>query len=146
MPVEKNPYDDEKLAAIRAGQEDPLVQYFIVRKDLDMSPGKIAAQVAHAAQMVALKYFEYKFSRCIPRDIGKEIKAEVFKKWMDESFRKVILKADEKQFEKVKEEAWCQVVKDAGLTEVETGTETVLVLWPMKKSEVPKVIQRLRVM
>ena len=143
MPVENNPHDNEQLAAIRANQEDPLVQYFVVRKDLDMSPGKMAAQVAHGAQMTAFKYFEYKF---MPEDIGKSVKADMFLTWMNESFRKVVLKADLKQFNKVKEELDCFLVRDAGLTEVESGSETVLALWPMKKSSAPKVIQRLRVM
>ena len=146
MPVENNPHDNEQLAVIRAAQEDPLVQYFVVRKDLDMSPGKIAAQVAHAAQMIVFRYWEYKLLPGIPKDIGKSIKVEIFKKWMDESFRKVVLKADEKQFNKVKEELDSFLVRDAGLTEVESGTETVLALWPMKKSSAPKVIQRLRIM
>ena len=30
-------------------QNNELIMYFIINKDLNMSPGKIAAQVAHAA-------------------------------------------------------------------------------------------------
>ena len=56
MPIEYNPFDDDQLAAIRANQKDPYVQYFIINKDLGMSPGKIAAQIAHAAEMFAFRY------------------------------------------------------------------------------------------
>jgi PTH2 family peptidyl-tRNA hydrolase len=147
MPVEPNPYDDGKLAEIRAGQKDPLIQYFIVRKDLDMSPGKIAAQVAHAAQMMVLAHAKRKKALPAMPLGGKEyLQLKKVDYWMEESFRKVVLRADKKQFDKVKEAMDCFLVRDAGLTEVESGTETVLALWPMRKSEVPKLIQRLRVM
>ena len=51
--------------------------------------------------------------------------------WHKESYRKVILKADDKEWEKIKEELYCFVVKDAGLTEINAGEETVLGLWPI---------------
>lgn len=53
--IEKDLYDPESVKA-RAEQEDPIVLYFIVRKDLNMSMGKTAAQVAHASQMILLNY------------------------------------------------------------------------------------------
>jgi len=60
------------------------------------------------------------------------------------SYRKATLVADDKEWEKLKEQLWCFVVKDAGLTEVDPGTETVMALWPMRKSEVPKLVKRLQ--
>jgi peptidyl-tRNA hydrolase, PTH2 family len=135
MPVEPNLYDDEKLAAIRKDQVDPIIMYFIVREDLNMTPGKLAAQCAHGAQMLLLRYWELKrASHNIPFGGAALIKCEAVDAWLKESFRKVVLRANLKEFNQVKELENCFVVRDAGLTEVDAGTETVLVLWPMKKS------------
>ena len=72
----------------------------------------------------------------------------LFREWFQTSFRKVVLRADDKEWEKVKScsEITYVVVRDAGLTEVEAGSETVLGVFPIKKSEVPKVIKRLQVL
>jgi hypothetical protein len=44
----------------RATQADPIVMYLVIRESLEMSPGKVAAQCAHASQMLTLKYFHEK--------------------------------------------------------------------------------------
>lgn len=149
MAIETNKFDDAKLAEIRVEQGDPIIMYFIVREDLGMGVGKIAAQCAHGAQMVLLCYNE-KMREFGLFKWGKYGRLCVtMKKWLDGSFRKVVLKADAKEFEKVKNDEKLDlfVVKDAGLTEVECGSETVLVAWPIMKSEAGKtVLKRLRVL
>lgn len=145
MPVEFNPFDDEKLAALRAEQTDPLVQYIVVRKSLNMSPGKIAAQCAHAAAMFVLRYNDVR--RTLPA-IGAggkfKLQCDIAKRWLDTSFRKRVKKANDSQFERIKQELDVFVVRDAGLTEVEPFTETVLCTWPMLDSKTPKFIHKLR--
>lgn len=73
---------------------------------------------------------------------------ELYIQWRRTSFRKVTLGADEKEWAKVKasQELTYQVVRDAGLTEVEPGSETVMAVWPMHKSQAPKVLKRLQVL
>lgn len=152
MPVEPNPFDDERLIQIRESQEDPIVQYYIVRTDVLMTVGKVCAQVAHGAQMFAFTYNE----RClqqiandlnkVPSDEEIRTRIEFTKKWINGSFRKVVLGGKAKDFEKIKNELNVFLVRDAGLTEVEPGTATVLVTWPMLKSTQPKFLQRLRVL
>lgn len=146
-------YNSPEEAAKRADQEDPLVMYLIVRKSLEMTPGKLAAQCSHAAQMLLLKFMDFKiwdmvsFSNELP-PFSRET-YDLFQQWLDGSFRKVVLKADEKQWKKLKEEFSERkrvLVIDAGLTELEPHTETVIGLLPMRKSEVPKIIQRLRLL
>jgi peptidyl-tRNA hydrolase len=57
----------------------------------------------------------------------------------------VVLKADQKEFEKLKDLPNFHVlVKDNGLTEVVAGTETCICFLPMKKSLAPKPIKRLQ--
>jgi len=118
--------------------QDPYVMYIIVRKKLNMSVGKIAAQCAHGVQMVLLKYFNVEKSIPGPANTA-------MLKWIGGDYRKVVLAAKESEWEKVKE-LDCFVVRDAGLTEVEKGSETVIALWPMKKSERPKVIKKIQVL
>ena len=142
MPVISNPFDDARLAKVRAEQGDPIVQYYIVRKDIPMTIGKVCAQVAHGAQIFAFYYASLKEgdhpidTRLAPVDIIEE--------WFNGSFRKVVLGGDAKDFEKVKKEIDVFVVRDAGLTEVEAGTETLLVTWPMLKSKQPKFLTKLQ--
>ena len=71
--------------------------------------------------------------------------ADLFKEWLDGSFRKVVLKSDDKEWIKIKSLISNKVlVIDAGLTELNPQTETVVGLFPIRKSNVPKIIKRLQ--
>lgn len=121
-------------------QEDPIIQYYIVNSDLEMSAGKASAQCSHGSSMFTLAW--EKFNEDIPQ--LKE-NSETIKEWFMTSFRKVVLKASKKEFDKCKELPHF-LVTDAGLTEVDSGSETVLCLLPMKKSLAPKIIRKLRLL
>lgn len=144
-------HNSPEAAAKRASQEDPIIMYLIVRESLNMSIGKTAAQCAHAAQMLMLLYMKHSPFKVI-HNFGVEdhntTQIEMMEKWLDSSFRKVVLRADEKEWEKLKKEftSYRSLVVDAGLTELEPNTETVIGLWPMYKSQVPKVVKRLQVL
>lgn len=148
-------YNSEEEVEKRASQEDPLIMYLIVRKSLEMSPGKIGAQCAHAAQMLLLKYHEFTMMDYNPSmgfptlpPFSRET-YNIFTEWLSGSFRKVVLKADEKQWKKLKEEFSDRqkvLVVDAGLTELEPGSETVIGLLPMRKSLAPRLVQKLQVL
>lgn len=147
----ENSLNDPESQEKRWNQEDPLVMYLVVNRTLEMSMGKTAAQVGHGVGLVyeyyhKLKMNENDFNRC---DIaqGVEQKEELFLKtfedWKNNSFRKVVLSANEKQFKKIKETLQCWVVVDAGFTEIPTGSETVLALAPMRKSEQPRILRKM---
>jgi len=148
MPVLNNPHDDEELKKIRESQEDPLVQYYIVRKSLKMSDGKFGTQIAHAAMIFTLEFFKLKekIERVIDLQRGGSdyIKYKQTQEWLNGSFRKITKKASDAKFEKIKEELECFLVKDAGLTEVEPGSETVLVLFPILRSKTPEIVHKLQ--
>lgn len=166
-------HDSPEAVEARASQEDPIVMYLIVHETLDMSTGKTAAQCAHASQMLTLKYFEMKeHSRKLQKRIvhpdtksgldpinadvedAKALYAltapflSIMGEWLNSSFRKVVLRADDKEWIKLKEEFKNSMVLvvDAGLTEIAAGSETVIGLWPMRKSQRPKLVQRLQVL
>ena len=84
-------------------------------------------------------------------DLDEKIKSErvmLFKNWLISSFRKVVLKADDKEWAKIKAdlEDGDVIVVDAGLTEIEPGSETVIGMHPIHKSSVGKLIKRLQVL
>ena len=155
--------NSSEAVAARATQEDPIVMYLIVRESLGMSSGKIGAQCAHAAQMLLLQYVNeqakwqagfdlvYGLSQEEFDSVSEETKSRwsIFYKWLNNSFRKVVLRADDKEWMQIKLQLPIdnyQIVVDAGLTEIAAGSETVIGLWPMLKSERPKLIKKLQVL
>lgn len=148
----------EAIAA-RSAQPDPIVMYLVVKETLGMSAGKTAAQCAHASQMVLIQYLEHVCShsglfqylnKWFGSLLGRtpdEPRMEIFRKWLNTSFRKVVLRADDKEWQKVKDACPNHVVVvDAGLTEIAAGSETVIGIWPMYRSEAPKTIKKLQVL
>lgn len=142
MKIE-NKYDHPGAVKARKNQEDPWVLYLIVRESLGMSTGKIAAQVGHAVGMVYDKHIHHLLNYAFG---GYDDEVNNFKAWRNESFRKITLKADDKEWTKVKEQCECFVVRDAGLTQVKSGSETVIALFPQKKSLAPKIIRKLQIL
>lgn len=140
-----------EAAQQRADQADPIVMYLIVRESLGMGVGKSCAQCAHASQMLLIKRVALEKAIMAHSQTlfirPSDTRLTIFDEWLDTSFRKVVLRASDKEWEKVKAEFPDHVlVVDAGLTEIAAGSETVIGLWPMRKSEVPKVVKKLQVL
>jgi len=141
-------------------EEDPIVQYIIVRESLivAMGMGKTIAQCCHAEQYILVKYFKFQLLHAAlkhnPEAEAKIIHHEdnehmrLTSKWLNNGCRKVILKADDKEWAKIKEEFSKNhaLVIDAGLTCIPAGSETCIALWPQMKSERSKLIKRLQVL
>lgn len=112
-----------------------------------MGAGKVGAQCAHACQLILLE------NQTLRRSLGSLSPSQQnilirIDYWnngdLNGGFRKVVLKADEKEWSALKEIYDPIIVCDAGLTEVEPGSETVMVIWPMYKDERDKTLKRLR--
>lgn len=103
----------------------------VTRKDLDLSKGKLAAQVGHAAVDCTLKAQKY----------AKDALAE----WLSYGQGKVVVKVPtEKEFYVVKAAAekaglCTSLITDAGHTEIPAGTVTVLGIGPGRADVVDKV-------
>lgn len=166
--------DHETPEAVKAPaeQEDPIVMYLIYHEGIGMGTGKACAQSGHAAVMVTLDYFELKDrsrshlssikclenSACVDEDERQKLlaalrseysdmsrKLSIFGEWLKSSYRKVTLTANDKEWAKIKAEPMYKaMVIDAGLTEIPAGSETFIGLWPMRKSQRPKCVQRLQ--
>ncbi len=103
----------------------------VVRDDVSMSSGKLAAQVAHAAVSCALE--------------AKAKKSKWFAAWYSEGQRKVVLKArDLEELRDLDSEAKRAglthvIITDAGLTEIPPNTPTCLGIGPAPGTEVDKI-------
>ncbi len=103
-------------------------QVIVVRKDLGLSKGKTAAQVAHA-------------SLGAYRKAGKGTR----RRWQDGGEKKVVVGADdEEELFDAKRNAEnlgvpAYLVRDAGRTEIPKGTTTALAVGPASDEKVDKV-------
>ena len=103
----------------------------VTRKDLKLSSGKLAAQVAHAAVTCALE--------------TKKKTPDWFNKWQRDGGKKAVVRVDsEEEFYSLKEKAneldiFAYIVKDAGHTEIPAGTKTVLGLGPAPSNIIDQV-------
>jgi peptidyl-tRNA hydrolase, PTH2 family len=95
--------------------------YFLVNTDLEMSPGKLAAQVGHGMQYIMEYYLKFP-------DEQKEIM-----EYSSAGSTKIVLKCRQNKllalYEKYKSRSF--LVIDAGKTEISPGSATVLAFLPM---------------
>lgn len=107
----------------------------VTRSDLKLSPGKLAAQVAHAAVNCALS--------------TKKNNLKWFNKWQAEGAKKAVVKVELlEEFYPLKEKAErldisTSLVEDAGHTEIPAGTKTVLGVGPAPDNIIDQVTGKL---
>ncbi len=110
-----------------------LKQVILVRTDLKMPKGKMAAQCAHASSSALLKSHK-----------------DDIKKWQKQGMKKVVLRVrDEKELLELKNKAEdlglvTAIVQDAGRTVLKPGTITCLGIGPDKEEKVDKVSGKLK--
>ena len=115
---------------------DPPSMAFLCRVDLQLSPGKLAVQCAHAA-VASLQQAKKTHSRMVQR-------------WQEASSRKVCLAVEDENetehFLQLVQEASLPfaMIGDAGLTEVAPGTVTVLGVGPGPKHTMDSLFRSLR--
>tara|TARA_Y100000310_G_C20239045_1_gene603745 strand:+ start:195 stop:542 length:348 start_codon:yes stop_codon:yes gene_type:complete len=103
-------------------------QVILVRQDLKLPKGKLAAQSAHASVEAVLKSNE-----------------SIIKKWRTEGMAKIVLKVkDEKElikyFQQAKDEGLvCSLITDAGKTVIAPGTKTCVGIGPDKEDKLDEI-------
>lgn len=103
----------------------------VTRKDLNLSAGKLAAQVAHAAVECTLQ--------------TKKNKPKWFDKWHSEGGKKVIVKASSLEdffhLKKMAEQLGIvsNIIEDAGHTEIPPGIKTVLGIGPAPNNLIDQI-------
>lgn len=121
-------------------------QVIVVRKDLNMRKGKLAAQVAHASMGAIMKYAN-------DEDLAVVIKTprgSAIYDWLNGSFTKVVVSVNsEKELLDLEED--CKtldlrhcLITDSGRTEFGgVATKTCIAIGPCEVSEVNKVTKHL---
>jgi peptidyl-tRNA hydrolase, PTH2 family len=110
-------------------------QAILVRTDLKMSKGKLAAQVAHASVEAVLNSSRFKVNP-----------------WKNIGMKKIILKVeDQKELIKYQrlaknEKLVASIIKDAGRTELKPGTITCLGIGPDKEDKIDKITSKLKIL
>lgn len=113
-------------------------QVIVVRTDLKMSKGKLAAQVAHAAVSALLETL-------------KEHK-EWVNEWIKQGQKKVILRVEsEKELLDIYERAKIKqlpvaLIIDAGRTELQPGTKTCVGIGPASSKRIDEVTGELKLL
>ncbi len=110
-------------------------QIIIVRKDLKMGKGKLASQVAHASL-----------------EAYKRVDEKIREEWEREGAKKVVLKVEGlKEMMDLKRELEragipCVVIRDAGRTQLRTGTVTSLGIGPVEENKIDKITKKLKLL
>ena len=113
-------------------------QVIVVRKDLDMGTGKIAAQVGHACVLGA--------------EHVRKSYPDWYKEWVMEGQEKVVVKVTSlEKLEQVKKHAisldlpWSEVT-DAGHTQISPGTVTCISIGPAPEPMIDRATKDLKLL
>lgn len=130
-----NPVSNDEIAArARAEQDDPLAMYLVVRQaylDIVDAAGLIEA----GAQATV---------RCVDEYLDDPAHTDAFHEWYAGSFRKITLRADEKQWARLHEEFDLALGLDPFHNMLGYDLPVVAALPPLRKSERPQLLKRLQ--
>ncbi|MEM3422593.1 MAG: peptidyl-tRNA hydrolase Pth2 [Candidatus Bilamarchaeaceae archaeon] len=113
-------------------------QVIVVRSDLEMGKGKIAAQSSHAS--------------LISYEKVKKTNPEVAEEWIREGQKKVVLKVKGEEellryFDIAKKNGIpCELVRDAGHTQIEPGTITCFAAGPWDEKKLDEIFGELKLL
>jgi peptidyl-tRNA hydrolase, PTH2 family len=112
-------------------------QVILVRNDLKMGKGKIAAQSAHACLEA--------YKKALIKNPHEVIL------WEQSGMEKVVLKVNSKEellqyFEAMKKKIPTALIKDAGRTQINPGEPTCIASGPAKETELDKYTAKLKLL
>lgn len=133
---------------------EPCKMVLVVRKDLQMGVGKVAAQCSHAAVGAVDMIRSGMSANGANEDVQARI--ELHQRWLDAWFvmgsAKIVVQAQsENELNEIQNRAQAAgipsfLVEDAGRTQVASGTRTVLSVGPGPKSQVDALTGHLKLL
>lgn len=111
-------------------------QVIVIRKDLNMPQGKLAAQVAHASTGAFLKHFNNNSGTLIPKDSGSY--QDNVEPWLTDEFTKICLRVDSEDelmniyYDCIESGIPHSLIKDAAHTFFNEPTYTCLGIGPFE--------------
>jgi PTH2 family peptidyl-tRNA hydrolase len=108
--------------------------YILVNEELEMSKGKVAAQVGHAVNVLVYNMLK-----------GREEEVALLEEYMDGEIKKIILSAPERLLLQLEELGYCSII-DKGYTEIKPNSLTCVNLGIIDKNQLPAtaVVNRLK--
>ncbi len=111
-------------------------QVLVIRADIRMSRGKIAAQAAHAA--------------CLSAKEARKKCYDIWRSWLLQGGKKIVLEVNSEGelisiYEKARRAGLpCALVVDAGYTEIPPGTKTAVGIGPEESKKIDKITGHLK--
>jgi len=112
-----------------------LKQVIIIRSDLKMGKGKLAAEAAHASIAAFLK--------------AKEDDRRI---WIEGGMKKIVLKVESEKelisaFNALKKEKLpAELIADRGLTQISPGTKTAIGCGPIEEKKIDKITGKMKLL
>ncbi len=112
-----------------------LKQVIIIRTDLKMGKGKLAAEAAHASVAAFLK-----------------AKEEERNAWVAGGMKKIVLKVESEKemisiFQKLKKEKLpAELISDRGLTQISPGTKTAVGCGPIEEKKIDGITGKMKLL
>jgi len=122
----------------KAAAEDEIKQVIVIRTDIEMGKGKLAAQCAHASLS--------SYMDAVEKD------KKVVDRWLEAGQKKIVLKVDSvetmvKLFQAFKYKGIpCALISDRGMTQLPPDTKTALGIGPWKSEEIDKFTAALKLL
>jgi len=112
-------------------------QVIVIRKDLKLGKGKLAAHIAHAS-LAGYKLI-------------KKTHPKIVKEWERGGEKKIVVKIETENalvelYERVKRTVPVVLIRDAGLTQIPAGTITCIAIGPWRDEEIDEFTKNLKLL
>ncbi len=133
--------------------ENSVVMYLVVNKSLNLTAGKISAQVGHLVELISQTSFQLEveendnFATYSDEELTTvQNKIGTYQKYKTTGTTKIVLGCSDLSIWAELKRLTPYLVIDEGRTECPPNSETVLGFFPMRKSEAPDVIKKMRLL